>query len=137
MPCLEQWIYMSGMMFTEIRSQWMVHSVISECWEKGGKGTMNNYTVSFYLTCNIFSLFYVKCQSFLAKNLMILYSVYWSYYFNHIHVEEKVITIVFATSIEPGQPALLCSMTRLYIACWPVSSSNLNIPKNDNGQYPK
>ena len=37
--------------------------------------------------------------------------------------------IVFATRIERGQPAHLCSLTRLYTIGWPTLSSHLNIPK--------
>ena len=36
--------------------------------------------------------------------------------------------LVFATSIEPGQSALMCSLTRLYNVGWPTSSSHLDIP---------
>ena len=35
----------------------------------------------------------------------------------------------FATSLEPGQPAHLCSLTRLYTAGWPTSGFHLDIPK--------
>ena len=37
--------------------------------------------------------------------------------------------LVFATSIDPGQPAHLCSPTRLYTVGWPTSSYHLDIPK--------
>ena len=36
---------------------------------------------------------------------------------------------VFATSIEPGQPAHPCSLNRHYNVGWPTSSSHLDIPK--------
>ena len=36
----------------------------------------------------------------------------------------------FATSIEPGHPAHPCSLTRLYTVGWPISSSNLDVPKS-------
>ena len=29
----------------------------------------------------------------------------------------------------------MCSLTRLYTVGWPFSSSHLDIPKNDNGQF--
>ena len=44
--------------------------------------------------------------------------------------EPKVISLCAST--EPGQPAHLCSLTRLYAVGWPTSSSYLDIPKYDN-----
>ena len=43
--------------------------------------------------------------------------------------------LTFAINIEPGQPTHLCSLTRLYTACWPSSSCHLDVPKYDNGQF--
>ena len=43
----------------------------------------------------------------------------------------------FATSIEPGQPEHLCSMTRLYTVGCPTSSMYLDTPKIDNGLFKK
>ena len=45
--------------------------------------------------------------------------------------------LAFATSIEPGQLAHPCSLTRLYTVGWPASNFHLNISKNDNGQFQK
>ena len=42
-----------------------------------------------------------------------------------------------SVSIEPGQPPHLCSLTRLYTVSSPISSSHLDIPKKDNGQFQK
>ena len=45
--------------------------------------------------------------------------------------------LAFTTSIEPGQSAHPYSLTRLYTVGLPSSSSDLDIPKNDNGQFQK
>ena len=47
--------------------------------------------------------------------------------------------LTFATSLEPGQLAhpCTCCLTRLYTVGCTTSSSHLNIPKNDNGQFQK
>ena len=47
----------------------------------------------------------------------------------------KVIRL--ATSIEPGQTAHACSLTRLYTVGLPTSSTYLDIPKIDNGKFHK
>ena len=43
--------------------------------------------------------------------------------------------LAFANSIEPGQPAHLWCLTRLYTVGWLTSSSHLDVPNNDNGQW--
>ena len=43
--------------------------------------------------------------------------------------------LAFATNIEPGKPAHLCSLIRLYIAGRPTLSSHLDIPKNEAHQF--
>ena len=43
----------------------------------------------------------------------------------------------FVTSIEPVQLSYLCSLTRLYTVGWSNSSSHLDIPNNDNGEFQK
>ena len=56
------------------------------------------------------------------------------------HVKQMYLTLnlleakgfVFATSIEPGQLAHLCNLTRHYTVGWPSSSSHLDILKNGN-----
>ena len=45
--------------------------------------------------------------------------------------------LTFATSIEPGQPAYLCSLTGLYTVDRPTPSIHLDFPKSDNGQCHK
>ena len=42
--------------------------------------------------------------------------------------------LVFATSIEPGQPVYPCNLIRLYTVGWQTLSFHLNIPKYNNGQ---
>ena len=39
--------------------------------------------------------------------------------------------------LEPGQPAYICSDQALYIGLTLTSSSHLDIPKNNNGQFRK
>ena len=45
--------------------------------------------------------------------------------------------LVFATRIEPGQPAHSCSLTRLYNVGWPTSCFHLDNPKDENEQFQK
>ena len=46
--------------------------------------------------------------------------------------------LAIATSIEPGQPAHLCSLWPGCITVgWPSLSSNFDIPTNDNGMFQK
>ena len=48
-------------------------------------------------------------------------------------LEPKLIT--FATSIEPDQPAHLCSLTRPYTVGWLTLNSNVGNPKINNGLF--
>ena len=51
-------------------------------------------------------------------------------------MEPKVISL-FATSIEPDQPANPRTLTVLYTVDWPPSRIHLDISKTDNGQFQK
>ena len=81
--------------------------------------------------------FVFLCASLETTNKVNKITVYLVYLTLKL-LELKVIGLLaFATSIEPGQPAHPCILTRLYTVGCQISNIFLDIPEIDNGYFQK